>query len=956
MGFTVMRKPIAPLQGRQLIRILACSFMIVAGLTDLHQPPTVRAAGIPAGLPSHFGIGLSASPSSSGIYGWMPNSGIPWDYAYQYLAGGVNTGTGWETWNTSGQFALWYAQGAASHHYIPVFSYYELLQSNGTCGSCGENQKDISNLNNAGLMSSYFQNFALLMKRLGSSTYDGIAGFGHTAIVHVEPDLSGYTEQAVNNNGLCFGYCTGQGNNPSLLRAAVAGSGDADVAGYPNTYQGFNWAVLHLRDLYAPNVLLAFHVSDWATGSDVGSDTGTSLNAAALGQQAGSFAAQSGVNGVPSGTSTYDLLFNDVSDRDAGYYKYVYGRSNAFWDRLNVTFPNFHRWEAYISAAGQAMGRPAFVWQIPEGNQYFDTVNNTNGHYQDNRAEYFFAHIGELVQSGIIGLLFGAGNAGSTGHTDAMNDGITNPPSFCTTDGLSSGQICNNHTSTVSDDDGGYIRMEGQQYFAAGGYPLNGSAPTATATAPATATSTPGGPATATPTTPAVATGTATAAAIQVSISGTGANPQNVSAGQSTVLKATAQSNALLSNPVIDFEVYSGSGAKVFQTWQSPASLPANSAQTYTATWVVPVTQTVGTYTLKVGVFGSGWAPLYAWDNGTATINVGGGATPTISSTSTPFPATATTIQTATDTPAPPTATRVPTGTWTPSATPVPPTATATPAQPTSTPVPPTATNTPPPPTATNSPIPPTATVTTVPPTLTSTPVPPTTTPVPPTATYTAVPPTATNTPQPPAATNTADLPTATAVPPTATATPAPPTNTPPPTATGTTLTFSFVKVTESATSIKAGGTETFAATITASRSVSNELVDFEVYNSLGHKVWQAWRVPVSFTTSVAQTITMRYQTPTNLPNGIYTLKLGVFTSAWVFQAWDSSGAVFGVGVTPHLAGGRLLRAVESTPVRSVTVRSSATPHARMHHTGGRHRDAALSLGLRLKWGLRPSR
>ena len=93
----------------------------------------------------------------------MPTSTIPWDYAYQYLSGGVNTNSGWETWNSSGQFPLSYAQGAAAHNYIPVFPYYELLQSSGTCGSCGENQKDISNLNNAGLMNAYYANFALLM-------------------------------------------------------------------------------------------------------------------------------------------------------------------------------------------------------------------------------------------------------------------------------------------------------------------------------------------------------------------------------------------------------------------------------------------------------------------------------------------------------------------------------------------------------------------------------------------------------------------------------------------------------------------------------------------------------------------------------------------------------------------------------------------------------------------------
>jgi hypothetical protein len=134
------------------------------------------------------------------------------------------------------------------------------------------------------------------------------------------------------------------------------------------------------------------------------------------------------------------------------------------------------------------------VWQIPEGNQYYDTENNTNGHYQDNRAEYFFAHMNELAQSGIIGLLFGAGNGGSTVNWDGRGDGVTNPASFCTSDGLSSGQICNSNASTVSDDDGGYLRMEGQQYYAGGGYPLSTptpGTPTPTLTAAPTPTRTP---------------------------------------------------------------------------------------------------------------------------------------------------------------------------------------------------------------------------------------------------------------------------------------------------------------------------------------------------------------------------------------------------------------------------------------------------------------------------------
>jgi hypothetical protein len=733
--------------------------------------PHADAASVPTGLPSHLGIGLAASPSDIATGGWLPASGIPWDYAYQYLSGGVNTGAGWETWNSNGQFPLYYAQSAAASHYIPVFSYYELRQSTTTCSGCGEAQVDLSNLNNASLMASYFQNFALLMQRLGSGSYGGISGFGQTAIVHVEPDLSAYAEQAVlNNSANCYGYCTGQGNNPAALKAAVASSGYAAVAGYPNTYQGFNWALLHLRDLYAPNVLLAFHVSNWATMIDIGSDTSTSLDVAALGQEAGSFAAQAGISGVPTGTSSYNLIFNDVLDRDAAYYKYVYGDPSRWWDSLNVTFPNFHRWESYIQAISGATGRSVIVWQIPEGNQYFDTENNTTGHYQDNRVAYFFGHLGELVQAGVIGLLFGAGNAGSTVNTDAMHDGITNPPSFCTGDGLSSGQICNNHTSTVSDDDGGYLRLEGQQYYA-GVYPLGGPTPTNTPTA--TVTPTPDVSPSAT------ATASVTPIPLAVSVTSASAVPGTVSVPGNEKLTATIETNETLNGAIVDFEVYNAGGSKVYQSYQSPVNFVANQPQSFQATWSVPASEAAGTYTFKLGVFGAGWSPLYVWDNAAATFVVSTAtATSTPTGTTTPVRPTAT----ATHTPVPPaspgtaTHTPVPTRTLTPTGagtqTPVLPTGTAT-----NTPVPPTpsVTQTPKVPTgtATHTPVP-TRTVT---PTgaVTQTPVPPTGT-----ATNTQVPPTPTMTQTPGAPTGTA---THTPVPPSS---PGTATHTPVPTRTAT--------------------------------------------------------------------------------------------------------------------------------------------------------------------------
>lgn len=113
-----------------------------------------------------------------------------------------------------------------------MFTRYEINASNGPCNACGETQKDLANLASASTMSAYYQNFTLLMQRLSAGNYGGIQGFGKTATVHVEPDFSGFVQQAATND------------DPSTVPASVASSGVADVAACPNTYQGFNCALL----------------------------------------------------------------------------------------------------------------------------------------------------------------------------------------------------------------------------------------------------------------------------------------------------------------------------------------------------------------------------------------------------------------------------------------------------------------------------------------------------------------------------------------------------------------------------------------------------------------------------------------------------------------------------------------------------------------------------------------
>jgi hypothetical protein len=121
------------------------------------HPQMAKAA--PAPLPStrlEFGV-------SNLDVSWMTGTGVPWGYRFHYLAGGVNTANPWPKWQDPalppGQFAVDYMNNStrAPANYIPVFTYYELLQSLPSTGS-SESARDFSNLNNASTMAAYYAN------------------------------------------------------------------------------------------------------------------------------------------------------------------------------------------------------------------------------------------------------------------------------------------------------------------------------------------------------------------------------------------------------------------------------------------------------------------------------------------------------------------------------------------------------------------------------------------------------------------------------------------------------------------------------------------------------------------------------------------------------------------------------------------------------------------------------
>jgi hypothetical protein len=144
------------------------------------------------------------------------------------------------------------------------------------------------------------------------------------------------------------------------------------------------------------------------------------------------------------------------------------------------------------------MNKRALLWQVPDGNRVYRSENNTDGHYQDNRPEYFLngtngrSHIQAWANYGVMGVMFGAGAASQTHYFDSKGDGITNPAAINGNDQL----------ALYADDDGGYIRSQVQAYYLGGAVPLPGSgssSPTPTRTSTRVATSVPTNTATFTP-------------------------------------------------------------------------------------------------------------------------------------------------------------------------------------------------------------------------------------------------------------------------------------------------------------------------------------------------------------------------------------------------------------------------------------------------------------------------
>ncbi len=268
-------------------------------------------------------------------------------------------------------------------------------------------------------------------------------------VLHVEPDLWGYIEQA-----------TGTADDASAIPASVASSGDAALADLPNTAAGFARAIVRLRDQLAPNVLLAYHLSVWGTNTDIAYSNSSDPQVDALAARAAAFYTSLGAH--------FDLTFTDIADRDAAFKEAQYGDGGAsWWDDAD-----FVRYARFIKGYVAGTGHRVVVWQIPLGNTKMRAQDDSWGHYQDNRVQWFLddpggTHLALWRDAGVIALLFGGGAGGTTCACDAVNDGTTDPPAI----------NGNSRTSLSADDDGGYFRERAAAYYSSGGLELGDGVP-----------------------------------------------------------------------------------------------------------------------------------------------------------------------------------------------------------------------------------------------------------------------------------------------------------------------------------------------------------------------------------------------------------------------------------------------------------------------------------------------
>jgi hypothetical protein len=317
------------------------------------------------GLPARFAIGVgNDAPGSDENGADTYKLGTKLDLHYMYLSN-----LDWPEWNQpEGAYVTRHAAAASQRGIVPMFTLYQ---------AAAWQENNLGAFATDDFMRQYWRGVRVMFNRLAET--------GKPAVVHIEPDLWGYTQQ--------------RGDDPAAVPMKV-GSLVPECTDLPSNVAGFGKCIIRLSRKIAPKVVIGLSASTFGAFTDGKSDpvrVGKYLDAV--------------------GANEADIIVVETLDRDAGCFEAAVDPNcqragDFYWDESNVRHPNFHDHLAWAKTIRQTVGRPLLWWQMPLGVP--SSSPGSANQYRDNRVRYLFSHPSEFVAAGGIGAVFGKGKANQT--------------------------------------------------------------------------------------------------------------------------------------------------------------------------------------------------------------------------------------------------------------------------------------------------------------------------------------------------------------------------------------------------------------------------------------------------------------------------------------------------------------------------------------------------------------
>lgn len=316
-----------------LIRtLLACAVALLAAASPS------AAKGRLDGMPSGMQVGLF-SPANQAA---RDRAVAPYGLRYLYLTGGVGSGDRWAPGTEGGDGTAEWLRESFRAGMVPVLTYYQLQPS----APPGNDERTAVSrvLRDASTMRAYWRDVRAALMLMGADR-------SHLVVFQVEPDAWEYVEQL-------------QGVRTP---AVVGSSGMAELRGLRDDARGYARAFVRLRNRYAPNVALAWHLSAWGMGQV---NPASVENSQQIGAMRASFLHRLGAR--------FDLVTHDPGGS---------GFDDASFAEHLALLRTFH----------DATHLPILLWQIPA----------------DNRVPWLLgpdpaarAHLAAERSAGVVGMLF----------------------------------------------------------------------------------------------------------------------------------------------------------------------------------------------------------------------------------------------------------------------------------------------------------------------------------------------------------------------------------------------------------------------------------------------------------------------------------------------------------------------------------------------------------------------